>query len=51
MQGRAWRTVYLFSAWILYFIESVRKLGEISPTRRHLLILDGHTNHVILEVV
>jgi hypothetical protein len=51
MQGRAWMTAYLFSAWISHFIESVRELGGISPARRHLFILDGHNSHVTLEVV
>jgi hypothetical protein len=51
MQSRAWMTSYLFSAWISHFIESVRRLGGISPERHHLLILDGQNSHVILEVV
>jgi hypothetical protein len=51
MQKRAWMTAYLFSTWISHFIESVSSLGGISPTRRHLLILDGHNSHVTLEVV
>jgi hypothetical protein len=51
MQPRAWMTSYLFSAWISHFIESVRRLGGISPEKRHLLILDGHNSHVTLEVV
>jgi hypothetical protein len=51
MQGKAWMTAYLFSAWISHFIESVRALGGISPSRRHLLVLDGHISHVTFEVV
>jgi hypothetical protein len=51
MQPRAWMTSYLFSAWISHFIEFVRRLGGISPERRHLFILDGHNSHVTLEVV
>lgn len=50
MQPRAWMTSYLFSAWISHFIQSVADLGGISPTRRHLLILDGHGGHVTLAV-
>jgi hypothetical protein len=42
MQAKAWMTAYLFSAWISHFIESVRRLGGISPTTRHLLILDEY---------
>lgn len=51
MQQRAWMTSYLFSAWIPHFIASVRRIGAISPENRHLLILDGHNNHVTLDVV
>jgi hypothetical protein len=51
MHGRAWMTTYLFSAWISHFIEAVKGIGGISPSQRHLLILDGHNSHVTLEVV
>jgi hypothetical protein len=51
MQQRAWMTSYLFSAWMSHFIASVRGRGGISPENRHLLILDGHNNHVTLDVV
>jgi hypothetical protein len=29
----------------------MEKHGGISPTNRHLLILDGHSSHVTLDVV
>ena len=51
MQQRAWMTSYLFSAWISHFIASIQQTYGISPTRRHLLILDGHNSHCTLEVV
>jgi hypothetical protein len=51
MQPRAWMTSYLFSAWISHFLESVNRLGGISPQQGHLLILDGHNSHMTLEVV
>jgi hypothetical protein len=51
MQGRAWMTAYMFNTWISYFIESVTQLGRYSPTRKHLLILDGYNSHFTLEVV
>ena len=51
IQGRAWMIAYLFSTWILYFIKSVIQLGKISPTRKHLHVLDGYNNHITLEVV
>jgi hypothetical protein len=34
-----------------YFIELVRGSGSMSPSHRHLLILDGHILHVSVEVV
>jgi len=52
MQEKAWMTSYLFSTWLSHFIKNVNKLaGGISPQRRHLLILDGHSSHVTVEVV
>ena len=50
MQPRAWMTSYLFSAWISHFVASIHKIGSISHEHHHLLILDGHGSHVILEV-
>jgi hypothetical protein len=51
MQVQAWMISYLLSTWISHFIESVTRIGGISPTRRHLLILDGHSSHVIVDVM
>lgn len=51
MQKRAWMIAYLFSGWISHFIKSLSSLGGISPTKRHLLKLNGHNSHVTLEVV
>lgn len=42
---------YLFSIWILHFIESVYKLDGISLQRHHALILDGYNSHIVLNVV
>lgn len=50
MQPRAWMTSYLFSAWISHFVASIQRTIGISPTQRHLLVLDGHNSHVTLEV-
>jgi hypothetical protein len=50
MQPRTWMTSYLFSAWISHFLESVSRVGGISPDHWHLLILDGNNSHVTLEV-
>ena len=44
-------TQFLFSSWISYFINSLQSQGGISPENRHLLIVDGHNSHVILEVM
>jgi hypothetical protein len=51
MQPRAWMTGYLFSAWISHFIECVQHTGGISVEQRHLLILDGHSSHMTLDIV
>jgi hypothetical protein len=51
MQPCAWMTSYLFSAWISHFIECVQSIREISTENKHLLILDGHSSHVTLDVV
>jgi len=51
MQPKAWMTHYLFKAWMMHFLYSVTKLYGISPTSRHLLILDGHNSHVTTEVI
>ena len=50
MQPRAWMTSYLFSAWISHFVASIQRSIRISPTQRHLFVLDGHNSHVTLEV-
>ena len=44
-------TGHLFNSWISHFVRALESHGEISSTNRHLLILDGHGSHVILEVV
>ena len=51
MQPLVWMTGYLFSVWILNLIESVQSRGGISKKNMHLLILDGHSSHVTLDVV
>ena len=44
-------TIYLFSAWISHFLESIGRLGGISLECHHLLISHGHNSHVMLNVV
>jgi len=36
---------------MFHFFKRVSKMYDISPTCRHLLILDGHGSHVTLEVI
>ena len=42
---------FLFSSWISYFISSLERRGGFSLERLHLLIVDGHNSHVIVDVV
>jgi flagellar biosynthesis GTPase FlhF len=43
-------TTYLFSTWISHFVTAIRKVDDISPQNRHLLVFDGHNSHCTLEV-
>jgi hypothetical protein len=51
MQPKGWMTTALFSQWISHFIKALESRGEISPSNRHLLIVDGHNSHITLEAV
>jgi len=52
MQPKAWMIAILFDKWISHFIVSIQNSGSnLSPTNRHLLILDGHNLHVTLNVL
>jgi hypothetical protein len=52
MQAKAWMMGHLFKSWIGHFVKNIRECGlEISPSCRHLLILDGHGSHVTMDVV
>jgi hypothetical protein len=51
MQSNAWMNAYLFNKWMDHFIEAMKKKGGMSPIQRHLMILDGHNSHVILDVI
>jgi hypothetical protein len=51
MQPEGRMTAVLFSKWISHFINALQSRGGVSPTNRHLLIVDGHNSHVTLEVV
>ena len=51
MQPNAWMTKWLFESWILHFIECLRRGPGIDLNNRHLLVLDGHNSHVMLEIM
>jgi hypothetical protein len=52
MQTKAWMTGQLLKSWIGHFVKNMRDCGlGISPSCRHLLILDGHGSHVTMDVV
>jgi hypothetical protein len=49
MQSKAWMNTFLFKEF-LSFLKRFIPSG-ISITNKHLLILDGHGSHVILEAI
>ena len=51
MQPQAWMTSYLFSTWVFHFLEAMSRLGGIFLEHCHLLILNGYSSHMTLEVV
>ena len=51
MQEKGYMTSYLFCRWMDHFIEQLEAIGDLSPSNRHLVILDGHKSHVSLEVI
>jgi hypothetical protein len=51
MARKAWMSGPLFYAWLSHFIARIRESFDLSPTSRHLLVLDGHNSHVTLEVI
>ena len=51
MQPNAWMTRWLFESWISHFIECLKKGLGIDLKNRHLLVLDGHNSHIMLEVM
>ena len=51
MSIKAWMTISLFSAWIDHFILALKNHTSVSVTFPHLLIMDGHSSYVIVEVV
>jgi hypothetical protein len=51
MQDKAWMTGYIFFKWLDHFLRHLNLDRGISQSNRHLLILDGHGSHVILDVI
>ena len=51
MQPNAWMTRWLFESWVSHFIECLKRGPGIALSNRHLLILDRHNSHVMLQVV
>jgi hypothetical protein len=51
MSMKAWMTATLFSAWIDHFILALEKHSSVSLSSPHLLIMDGHSSHVTVDVV
>jgi len=49
MQKRAWMFSFLLKKFLAFFNKLV--LSGLSITNQHLLILDGHANHVTLETI
>ena len=50
VQHIAWMTKFLFESWIAHFLRNLSKGLGVSQQNRHLLIVDGHTSHVTIEV-
>jgi hypothetical protein len=51
MSSKAWMTACLFSAWMDHFIQALQKHSNVSVSSLHLLIMDGHSSHVTVDVV
>lgn len=49
IEEHAWMTKELFLNWFEHFAHSVS--GGVSPSRRALLIFDGHDNHVAFKTI
>jgi hypothetical protein len=42
---------YLFNKWMDHFPQVMRIKGGLSPAQRHLMVLDGLTSHVTVNVI
>ena len=50
-KSKGWMDSHLFAEWMSKFIDILETRKIISPTRRHLVVLDGHKSHVTLKVI
>ena len=51
MQKIWWMDAHLFAQWMENFIAILERKNNLNLTKTHLVILDGHKSHVILEVI
>jgi hypothetical protein len=51
MSTKAWMIACLFSAWIDHFILALKNHFSISLSSPHLVIMDGYSYHITLDVV
>ena len=42
---------HLFSSWMNKFIEILQNRKFFRPTKKHMIVLDGHEFYVTLEVI
>ena len=48
---KGWMDAHLIPRWMDKFIKLLKARKVLSPTRRHLVVLDGHKTHVTLDVI
>ena len=48
---KGWMDTYSFSCWMNHFTFLKEKEGILSPSMRHLIILDGNKFHISLEAL
>jgi hypothetical protein len=49
MQNKTWMTIFLFKEFLSFFKRLV--LGGIFHSNQHLLILDRHGSHIMIESI
>ena len=51
MQDSEYIDILNFSKWMFFFLNYHERRKSLSPTKRFLLVLDGHKSHVSFEVL